>query len=140
VSESPHIIVNPETLAPPVGFAHAVVAVPGRTVFLAGQVSSDAAGVCHGETVSEQFELALENVVVALEAAGGAPEHLVSMQIFVTDVEAYRTSLDEIGAAYRRRFARHFPAMALFEVSALFDPATLVELVCVAVVPDEAWR
>ncbi len=138
MSESPHVIVNPETLAPPVGFAHAVIAAPGRTVFLAGQVANDAAGVCHGETVSEQFELALENVVTALEAAGGAPKHVVSMQIFVTDVAAYRASLDEIGAAYRHRFARHFPAMALFEVSALYDPANLVELVCVAVVPEEA--
>jgi enamine deaminase RidA (YjgF/YER057c/UK114 family) len=135
VSESPHELVNPSTLSPPIGFAHAVAAAAGRLVFLGGQTSHDAEGVLRGETVAQQFDLALQNVVTALDAAGGRPEHLVSIQIYVTDAEAYRSSLAELGTAYRRHLGRHYPAMALFEVASLFDPAAKVEVLGVAVVP-----
>ena len=87
--ETPHRLVNPETLSPPVGFAHAVVAAPGQLVFLGGQTSHDAEGICCGDTLVEQFDIALQNVVTALDAAGSSPEHLVSMQIFVTDAASY---------------------------------------------------
>ena len=126
---TPHRIVNPETLAPPAGFAHAVVAAPGRTIYLGGQIGA-------GATIVEQFSGAAGNVVTALRAAGGAPEHLVSLTIFVTDLDAYRAALRPIGEAYREHFGGHYPAMALFGVAGLFDPAALVELVGVAVVPD----
>lgn len=136
--ETPHRLVNPETLSPPVGFAHAVVAAPGQLVFLGGQTSHDAEGICRGDTLVEQFDIALQNVVTALDAAGSSPEHLVSMQIFVTDAASYVKSFRELGERYRQRFDRHYPAMALFEVTSLFDPAAQVELVCVAVVPEDA--
>jgi enamine deaminase RidA (YjgF/YER057c/UK114 family) len=84
----------------------------------------------------EQFDHAAANVVTALEAAGARPEDLVSLQIFVTDAVEYRSSLQPIGEAWRERFERHYPAMALFEVAGLFDPAAKVELVGIAVVPD----
>jgi enamine deaminase RidA (YjgF/YER057c/UK114 family) len=132
----PHRLVNPDTLAPPVGFAHAVLAAPGRLVFLGGQVAHDNEGVCRGADVVEQFEWAAANVLAALGAAGAAPEHLVSVQIFTTDLDAYRAARVELGEAYRRAFGRHYPAMAVFGVSGLFDPDALVELVCVAVVPE----
>ena len=86
-----------------------------------------------GATLAEQFDAAAGNVVKALEAAGAHPQDLVSMQIFVTDVTEYQRMSKEIGEAYRRHFGRHFPAMALLEVSRLFDPAAKVELMCIAV-------
>ncbi len=132
---TPHRIVNPETLAPPRGFAHAVEAAPGRTVYLAGQAAHDASGRISGTTLPAQFAVAAGNVVKALAAAGGKPEHLVSLQIFVTDMNAYTKSLAPIGHSYRRHFDNHYPAMALFEVSGLFDPDAMVELVGIAVIP-----
>jgi enamine deaminase RidA (YjgF/YER057c/UK114 family) len=133
---SPHRFVNPETLPPPLGFSHAVVPSPGRTVWLGGQAAHGQDGTITADTMVEQFDAAAANVVRALEAAGGRPEHIVSMQILVTDADEYRGSLREIGAAYRGHFGRHYPAMALLEVSGLFDPAAKIELVAVAVVPD----
>ena len=133
---TPHRIVNPEGMASPVGYAHAVVAAPGRLVFLGGQVAHDAGGVCRGDSLVEQFERALANVVLALEAAGGSQEHLVSIQIYTTDVAAYRAAARELGGLYRLAVGRHYPAMAVFEVSGFFDPDALVELVCTAVVPE----
>ena len=134
---TPHRIINPETLSPPVGFAHAVAAAPGRLVYLGGQTALDAEGRVVGRTMVEQFDRAAANVVEALRAAGGAPADLVSLQIFVSSMSEYRATLEELGAVYRRHFGRHYPAMALLEVSALFDHQVKVELVGVAVVPDE---
>jgi enamine deaminase RidA (YjgF/YER057c/UK114 family) len=132
----PHRVINPEGLAPAVGFAHAVVAAPGRTVYLGGQAAQGPDGAIKGATLAEQFDLAAANLVAALAGAGGAPEHLVSLHIYVTDAAAYRAALAELGAAYRRHLGRHYVATALFEVAGLFDPAAEVELVGIAVVPD----
>ncbi len=83
--------------------------------------------------MAEQFDVAAGNVVLALQSAGAQPHDLVSMQIFVTDIAEYRRLSKEIGAAYRRHFGRHYPAMALVEVSHLYDPEARVELMCIAV-------
>lgn len=132
---SPHNILNPSTLADPVGFSHAVVAGRGRTIYLGGQAAHDANGSIVGESIADQFAQAAKNVVLALDAASAKVEHLVTMQIFVTDVAEYRASLDELSIAYKTHFGRHYPAIALLEVKGLFDPAAKVELVCIAVIP-----
>jgi len=137
---TPHRIVNPAGLAPPVGFAHAVVAAPGRTVYLGGQTAHGSDGRLVGRTIGEQFEAAARNLATALAAAGGAPEHLVSLQVYTTDAAAYRAALRELGAAYRRQLGRHYVASALFEVAGLFDPAAKVELMGIAVIPEEHHR
>ncbi len=136
--EGPHALINPEGLAPPVGYSHVVVPAPGRTVYLGGQAALDPDGRVVGETLVEQFDRACAAVVEALRAAGARPEHLVSLQIFTTDAEEYRRSLRELGEAYRRHLGRHFPAMILVEVSGLFDPRLKVELLGVAVIPEDA--
>jgi enamine deaminase RidA (YjgF/YER057c/UK114 family) len=132
---SPHHLVNPETLAPPVGFSHAVAAAPGRTVYLGGQTGHRKDGTLAEGSVLEQFDQALANVVAALAAAGGRPEHLVSMQILVTDAAEYRASLKALGRVWRRHLGRHYPAIALVGATELLDPEAMVELVCVAVIP-----
>ena len=118
-------IVNPPELPKPSGFSHALVA--GNTIYLAGQIGS-------GETLVEQFDDAAGNVVTALRAAGGEPSDLVSLQVFVRDVAAYRGALSELGAAWRKHFGDHYPAMGLFGVTELFDPGLQVELMGVAVI------
>ena len=124
-----HRIVNAPELPEPVGFAHAVAAAPGRTVWLGGQVGE-------GATLVEQFDAAAARVVSALRAAGGEPEHLVSLVVYTTDVDEYRRATRELGEAWRRHFGRRYPALALVGVAELFEPAARVELMGVAVVPD----
>lgn len=131
--DSPHRIVNPDGLAKPSGFSHVVIAQAGRLVYIAGQTAQRADGSLVMGTTAQQFDVAAGNVVKALEAAGGHPKDLVSMQIFVTDIEEYLGSRAAIGESYRRHFGRHYPAMALLEVRRLFDPTAKVELMCVAV-------
>ena len=132
---SPHRIVTAPRLAAPSGYAHAVVAEPGTLVHLGGQTAQGPDGAIRGSTIVEQFDVAAGNVVAALAAAGGRPEHLVFVTVYVTDVAEYRASLGELGSVYRRHLGHHYPAIALLGVSALFDDAAKVELVGVAVVP-----
>jgi enamine deaminase RidA (YjgF/YER057c/UK114 family) len=118
-------IVNPPELPKPSGFSHALVA--GNTVYLAGQVGS-------GETLVEQFDGAARNLLAALVASGGVSGDLVSLQVFVSDVPAYRAALSDLGEVWRKHFGTHYPAMGLFGVTELFSPELKVELMGVAVI------
>jgi enamine deaminase RidA (YjgF/YER057c/UK114 family) len=136
---TPHLILNPAWLPPAVGFAHVIVPTSGLLVFLGGQTGHRPDGAPAGESLIDQLDQACSNVVEALAAAGAAPQHLVSVQIFVTDAAEYRSNLEEIGEVWRRHFGRYYPAMALLEVKGLFDADAKVEMMGVAVVPDRPW-
>lgn len=133
---TPHTMVNPPELGPATGFAHAVLPTRGRPVYLAGQIGSGPDGAVAAEGLLAQFDLALANILTALAGAGGTPEHMVRLSVYTTDVPGYRESVREIGRVYRSHLGRHYPAMALFGVTELFDPAAVVELVGDAVVPE----
>ena len=133
---SGHETVTAPELAPPVGYAHAVVAAPGRVVHLGGQTALAPDGKIAGETLAEQFDVAAGNVVAALRAAGCTAEDMVSLQIFVTDVEEYRGALEQLAPLWRRHFGRWYPAVGLFGVTRLFDIEARIELMAVAVRPE----
>jgi enamine deaminase RidA (YjgF/YER057c/UK114 family) len=124
--------INPGELARPSGFSHAVSAPAGRMVFLAGQIGMDRDGKVAGGVVP-QFEQALGNLLTALAAAGGQPADLVSLTIYLVDVEDYQAHGREIGAAWRRLTGTGYPAMAGVGVTRLWDPAALVEIQGIAV-------
>lgn len=129
-------IVNPESWAAPKGYANGIVApAGGRTIFIAGQVGWDADQKLVGDDFLSQFRQALENVVAVLRAAGGAPEHLARLTIYVTDKREYLEALREIGQAWRDVMGKHFPAMALVEVKALLEPGAKVEIEGTGVLP-----
>jgi enamine deaminase RidA (YjgF/YER057c/UK114 family) len=125
--------INPPELARPSGFSHAVSVTEGRLVFLAGQI-----GLGRDEKVVvgvvAQFEQALANLLAALAAAGGQPADLVSLTIYVTDLESYQAHGKDIGAAWRRLAGREYPAMAAVGVTRLWDPDALVEIQGIAAV------
>ena len=126
--------VNPSSLARPSGFSHAVVAT-GTTIHLAGQTAIDVNGEVVGEGVVEQFEQALSNLLTALTEAGGRPEHLAALTVYVVDMDDYRAHAREIGRVWRRLVGTDYPAMAGIGVSRLWDAAALVEVQGTAVLP-----
>ena len=128
--------VNPESLAKPSGFAHAVRAVDTVRIHLAGQTALNYGGQIVGTTVVEQFEQALTNLLTALGAAGGRPEHLASVTIYLTDIVDYRAHAREVGAVWQRLAGRDYPAMAAVGVTRLWDETALVELQAVAELPS----
>lgn len=133
----PHELINPPELAPPYGYSHVSVSGPGRTVRIAGQTAHDADGNLTETSMSGQFAAAVRNLHTALRAADAYPDHLVSLQIYVTDVAEYRDELGPIGEAWREVLGAWYPAVSLFGVGELFDPAAKVELVATAVIPDQ---
>lgn len=137
MSTSENTVVNPPALPTPSGFAHAVVTAGGRTVWLAGQTAMDAAGriVAPGDVVA-QFEQALNNLLTALRAAGGEPEHLVTMTTYIVDVPDYRSRAREIGRVWGSLVGSRYPAMAGIGVNRLWDDDALVEVQGIAVVPE----
>ncbi len=126
--------VNPPELGRPSGFSHAIAATGGRLIFLAGQTGYDESGAIVGGDVVTQFERALGNLLTALRAAGGGPEHLASLTIYATDLADYRSRGKEIGAVWRRLAGTQYPAMAAVGVSRLWDTAALVEVQGFAVI------
>ncbi len=134
---SPHRLVQPDGLPPGRGFSHGAIAEQGRTVWVAGEIAIDAEGNVVGADLVSQFDLALANVVAVLEAAGAEPGHVVSMQIFVTSVPAYRRAAAALAPVYQRHMGRHYPPMALFGVTDLVEPDAVVEIMATAVVPAE---
>ncbi|KMS71784.1 endoribonuclease L-PSP [Streptomyces viridochromogenes] len=127
--------VNPPDLSPPTGFSHAVVATGSRFVFLAGQTALDADGKVVGETLPEQFEQALTNLLAALAAAGGTPADLARVTVYATDVAGYRDQAARLGRIWGRLAGRDYPAMAVVEVVRLWDERAMVELDGFAVLP-----
>ena len=119
--------VNPESLATPRGFSHAVVGT-GTTVYLAGQTGVTSDGTVVDGGVVPQFEQALTNLLTALVEAGGHADHLASLTIYSTDLDDYRAHAHEIGEVWRRLVGSAYPAMAGIGVSRLWDPAAVVEL------------
>jgi enamine deaminase RidA (YjgF/YER057c/UK114 family) len=130
--------INPAELARPSGFSHAVSvaggAAAGRMVFLAGQTGVDRDGNVAEGGVVPQFERALTSLLAALGAAGGLPSDLVSLTIYMTDVEGYQAHGTEIGAVWRRLAGTEYPAMAAVGVTRLWLPELLVEIQGIAVV------
>ncbi len=122
--------VNPPVLAEPRGYSNGVAYGPadGSILFLAGQIGWDAAGRIVSDRFEDQFDQALANLIAVVTEAGGTPESIGKLTIFVIDREQYRAARKEIGQRYRRRMGRHFPAMTLVEVRALLEPGALVEI------------
>ena len=119
----------------PKGYANAISA-RGRTIYTAGVVGWDESETFVSDTLAGQFAQALRNIVAILATDGAGPEHLVRMTCYVTDMVAYRSSLAEIGAAWKEVIGRHYPAMALVAVTALVEQKALVEIEATAVVEE----
>lgn len=124
--------INPSSLPAPKGFSHAVVA-EGRVVFLAGQTGLDIDGKVVDGGMVAQFEQALSNLLVALEEAGGQPEQITSMTIYIVDMDDYRAHAREIGEVWKRLVGADYPAMAGIGVARLWDAEALVEIQGLAV-------
>lgn len=129
-------LINPDSLGTPSGYSHGVVAdVHGKLLFIAGQIAWDEKQKIISADFAEQFDRALANVVTVLSAAGGKPEHIARLVIYVTDKVEYRERTSEVGERYRKHLGKHFPAMVLVQVAGLLDDAAKVEIEGMAVLP-----
>ncbi|MDH4072927.1 MAG: RidA family protein [Gammaproteobacteria bacterium] len=122
----------PEGWPRPRGYSNGVLA-DGATVFVAGMIGWNQDQELASGFVA-QFRQALRNTVDVLAEAGAGPEHVARMTWFVTDLDAYRDNLVEVGEAYRDVMGKHFPAMAVVGVTGLVEPEAMIEIESTAVV------
>lgn len=128
--------INPDALGPPRGWTNGMLApAGGRLLLVAGQDAALPGGEVATDDFVEQFGLALDKVLAVVRDAGGGPEDVGRMTVFVTDLDAYREARRPLGDLWRARMGSHYPAMALVEVSRLVDPRAVVELEATAVIP-----
>jgi len=128
--------INPESLGAPRGYSNGVITdAGGRMLFISGQIAWDEQQQIVSADPVEQFDRALANVIAVVSGAGGTPEQIARLTIYVTDKNEYRARMKEIGERYRARMGKHFPAMVLVEVKSLLDDAAKVEIEAIAVLP-----
>ena len=125
--------VNPETLGTPHGYSNGVLADGGRFLFIAGQIACDQHQRITSDDLVAQFDRALTNVLTVVKEAGGKPEQIARLVIYVTDKNEYRARRKEIGERYRAHMGKHFPAMVLVEVKSLLEDKAKIEIEGIAV-------
>src|SRR4029453_5148769 len=126
-------IINPVALGAPRGYSNGFLTqVPGKLLFISGQVGWNQQQEIASEDFVEQFDLALANLLRVVDEAGGSPANIARLVIYVTDMNQYRSRTKEIGDRYRARMGKHFPAMVLVKVKGLLDDAAKVEIEGVA--------
>ncbi len=129
-----HTILQPSGWTRPKGYANGVAA-EGRLVFVGGQIGWNRQNRFECFDLVGQVRQTLQNIVDVLAEAGATPEHIASMTWYLTDKRDYLANLDGVGKAYREVIGRHFPAMAVVEVTALVEDAAKVEIQAMAVIP-----
>ncbi|HET9735300.1 MAG TPA: RidA family protein [Burkholderiales bacterium] len=130
-------ILQPPSWAKPKGFANGIAVKGGTTVYIAGQVGFTGQGEWRARDFAGQFRQALANILAVLAEAGGKPEHLVRLTWYVLDRQEYLGALKEVGAAYRELMGRHYPVMAVLQVSGLVEEAARLEIEATAVIPED---
>jgi len=126
-------IINPESLGAPQGYSNGVFTEGGRLLFISGQIAWDHQQQIVSADLVDQFDRALANVIAVVTEAGGEPQQIARLMIYVTDKNEYRKRLKEIGGRYRARMGKHFPAMVLVEVAGLLEDRAQIEIEGIAV-------
>ena len=128
-------VLQPAGWPRPKGYSNGI-STQGRMIFTAGVIAWDEHEHIVSNTLAGQFAQVLRNILAILAEDRAGPKHIVRLTCYVTDRDAYIASLGEIGAAWKEIIGRHYPAMALVEVSRLVEPHALVEIEATAVVPE----
>lgn len=127
-------LINPESLGSPKGYSNGVLTdAGGRLLFVAGQIGWNNEQTIVSEDFVKQFDRALANVLAVVAEAGGSPQQIARLVIYVTNKSEYIDRRDEVGQAYRAHLGKHFPAMVLVEVKSLLDEGAKVEIEAIAV-------
>ena len=126
--------INPESLGAPRGYSNGVLAeAGGRLLFIAGQIAWNEEQQIVSDDLVAQFDRALRNVIAVVTEAGGTPDQIARLILYVTDKHDYQRRMKEIGKRYRAHMGKHFPAMVLVEVKSLLDDAARIEIEGIAV-------
>ncbi len=128
-------MLQPPGWARPKGFSNGI-ACTGKLVFIAGQIGWTGQGEWRDKSFAGQFRQALRNIVDILKEAQGRPEHIVRLTWYVLDKQEYLAAAKDVGAAYRELMGKHYPTMAVVQVTGLVEPEARLEIEATAVIPE----
>ncbi len=126
--------IQPDNLfgSAPYGFSQVVACSGQRLVYCAGQTANDKdMNFIGAGDFKTQLKVALENVRVALAAAGAAPSDVVSIRTYIVDYTP--DYLDTISAVMNAFFGDTLPVATLIGVQALALPHFMCEVEVTAV-------
>jgi enamine deaminase RidA (YjgF/YER057c/UK114 family) len=128
--------INPPELCPTFGWTHVAAVQGGKTIYISGQVSVNERGELIGRgDLRAQTRQALENVRIALAAAGATFQDVVKTNLYVVGLKPEHVPIiREVRSQYVR--ADHPPVSTLVGISALVGPEWLIEIEAVAVVAE----
>jgi enamine deaminase RidA (YjgF/YER057c/UK114 family) len=129
-------VLQPPGWARAKGFSNGIAA-DGRLVFIAGQIGWTGEGKWQARDFAGQFRQTLKNIISVLKEANGRPEHIVRLTWYVIDKKEYLAALKDVGAAYRELMGKHYPTMAVVQVSGLVEDEARLEIEATAVVPEK---
>jgi enamine deaminase RidA (YjgF/YER057c/UK114 family) len=126
--------IDPTGLATIPGAVNLTIATGSRIIHISGQTGVDAEGKVVGSTHLDQSRRALQNLRVAIEAAGATPADIAKLMIYVVDYT--QAALDALVTAAIEVFGDNYPitASTLVGVATLWQPDVLIEIDAVAVV------
>jgi enamine deaminase RidA (YjgF/YER057c/UK114 family) len=127
-------ILQPPGWARAKGFSNGI-ACSGNLVFIAGQIGWTGQGKWEARDFAGQFKQTIKNILAVLAEANGRPEHIVRLTWYVLDKQEYLGALKDVGDAYRELMGRHYPTMAVVQVSGLVEDEARLEIEATAVVP-----
>ena len=128
-------ILQPPGWPRPKGYSNGIAA-NGRTIFTAGVIGWNEQEIIVSHRLDEQFGQALRNIVAILREGGATPQHIVRLTIYVTDIQEYISSRDELAPIWKSVMGDHYPAVALVEVARLVERSAKIEIEATAVVPE----
>lgn len=129
-------IIQPPDWLRPKGYSNGMLA-DGKMLFIGGQIGWDENEQIVSDDFIAQVRQTLMNTKAVLSAANANTAHIARMTWYITSRDEYLANLNDIGAVYREIMGKHFPAMAMVEVSALMESRAKVEIETTAVIPYE---
>ena len=126
---------NPPGMSSPPTYSHVVEVIGAhRTVYIAGQTGADAKGNLPKDFRGQAVQV-MENIKTALDSVGGGFEHVVRITSYLTDIAANATEFRDVRALYFKKGT--LPTATLLQVSRLANPAYLLEVEAIAVLPPK---
>ncbi len=111
-------------------YTHAIIAPPGRLLFIAGQTATDQQGNIVGKgDIEAQATRVFERIKTIVQEAGGSLADIVKTTVYLTDIK----NREGFGRIRSRYFEKDPPTSTLLVVQGLARAEYLIEIEAIAV-------
>lgn len=120
--------INPDSMLKSPAFSQAIKVDGAQSlIFIGGQNGVDKDGKLVGDDLASQTKKALQNLLTALDAAGGKPENVVKMTIYLVQGQDAQAGFAAAAEVWRQQ-----TTVSVLYVAGMGVPGTLVEIEAIA--------